>query len=209
VEQGQLLVKDGDFLEATEDYLVHACDCISTCKAEGLAAKVFGRFPGANVQLERARNKTRDVPGDVSVHGRVVNLYAQFSPDPPMRACGVRPRPAVEQHFVALPTNRWDVAEDRLDWFCQCLDALPGKLPAEGPEGRRISLAMPEGVGCGGGKGGRWPEYHDAIREFARANAQQFRVVIYGGEDGDAEEQAAGRRSVRGSRRSSGREAEA
>mmetsp|Transcript_136385 Transcript_136385/g.265312 ORF Transcript_136385/g.265312 Transcript_136385/m.265312 type:complete len:179 (-) Transcript_136385:48-584(-) len=141
-------------------------------RAEVFAYRLFALHPEANVYTDRV---AFDVPGDVSVHGRVVNLYAQFGPGAPpaedLSEC------SYEEQLHLLAPGKVDSASDRLHWFTQCLDVLPHKLPAAAPDGDRLSLAFPKGIGCGPA-GGHWPAYLNEIREFAKTN-KHLRVVVY------------------------------
>jgi len=188
-QDGQLETKHGDLLEAPEDYLVHVCNCVTKEEAVGITARIFEKFPEANVYLERQRGAANDVPGDVSVHGRVVNLYAQFAPGPALSKSGAQPAPEYEDCFRGLPPGKWDTAEDRMGWLRQCLAALPGKLPAEGPSGGRISLAFPMGVGCSGHTGDNWPDCWAELLAFAKSNPQ-LRVALYADEAEDQDASA-------------------
>mmetsp|Transcript_70811 Transcript_70811/g.163723 ORF Transcript_70811/g.163723 Transcript_70811/m.163723 type:complete len:351 (-) Transcript_70811:184-1236(-) len=212
LEGGELETRAGDVLQAREHYIVHCCNCHSQNDATGLAASIFEKHPEANVYLHRQRGAPDDVPGDVSVHGRVVNLYTQLQAGPPRldyrhRGCN------------------HDTAEDRLSWFrkqpsaccgdhnlgwqcsprliavaavlrrCdggtvgatrgQCLRALPWRLPAESSHGGRLSLALPAGLGCCGVKES-WPLYLAELRAFAHANPQ-LRLVLYSTDAGEGE----------------------
>lgn len=71
-------VVTGDLLTVEADLIVHQCNCV-TKRAKGLAAALFAAFPEADVYaLRKAKNKRgKSRPGTVSIHGRVVNLYAQ------------------------------------------------------------------------------------------------------------------------------------
>eukprot|EP00416_Gambierdiscus_australes_P018284 CAMPEP_0171076946 /NCGR_PEP_ID=MMETSP0766_2-20121228/13733_1 /TAXON_ID=439317 /ORGANISM="Gambierdiscus australes, Strain CAWD 149" /LENGTH=349 /DNA_ID=CAMNT_0011533967 /DNA_START=20 /DNA_END=1070 /DNA_ORIENTATION=+ len=172
LEGGELETRAGDVLQAREHYIVHCCNCHSQNDATGLAASIFEKHPEANVYLHRQRGAPDDVPGDVSVHGRVVNLYTQLQAGPPRldyrhRGCN------------------HDTAEDRLSWFRQCLRALPWRLPAESSHGGRLSLALPAGLGCCGVKES-WPLYLAELRAFAHANPQ-LRLVLYSTDAGEGE----------------------
>mmetsp|Transcript_1219 Transcript_1219/g.3539 ORF Transcript_1219/g.3539 Transcript_1219/m.3539 type:complete len:249 (-) Transcript_1219:210-956(-) len=170
-----VLMKTGDLMKATEDYIAHQCSCISGEEgARGLTRMIFDRFPEANVYYSRP---APDVPGDVSVHGRVVNMYAQFAPGGPLRGTddiGSSPHAGA---LGELQQGKADTAADRLHWFRQCLTTLPGKLPAGA-----LSLAMPARIGCGSA-GGNWDDYLGEIHRFAHEHPQ-IQVAIYEMEGG-------------------------
>jgi hypothetical protein len=96
MQSGKVMQRRGNVLDAKEDFICHQCNCVTTT-AQGLAKDVFERFPDANVYRIRRR---ADVPGDITVHGRIVNMYAQLRPGAP---------------------SRGDTADERIAWFNMCL----------------------------------------------------------------------------------------
>lgn len=68
---------DGDIFTASEDYFIaHQCNCVTT-DSRGLAKSIFDRFPDANTYNN---NQIKRIPGQISIHGRIINLYAQKYP---------------------------------------------------------------------------------------------------------------------------------
>jgi len=156
-----LIDREGDLLEADQQYIVHQTNCV-TRSARGLAADIFRRFPHADVYnaVTRSRRETiaGDVPGTVAVMGEgaadpergVINLFGQYGP--------------------GRPRGRDDSAEVRLGWFERGL--------AEIAELRGLSsLAFPALIGCGYG-GGDPARYREALERFAARVAERGVVVV-------------------------------
>ena len=104
----------GDLLDAKTEYIGHQCNTV-TFTSKGLARIVFFRYPDANTYT----TQTKRDPGTCSVHGRVVNLYAQQSP------------------------GRY-ASEPREEWFAQSLEHFASKIGD-----KKTSLGLPYNVGCG------------------------------------------------------------
>jgi O-acetyl-ADP-ribose deacetylase (regulator of RNase III) len=136
---------NGDLLNATEDYIVHQCNCVST-DAKTLAKLIFDKYPYANSYKNRTVS-TRSIPGTIEIFGDgknkrfIINAYAQYYP-------GVTMYPS-------------DNKEVRIGWFWDCLDNI-----AQIENIRNKTIAMPYNIGCGAG-GGDWIQYYNSIRSFA------------------------------------------
>ena len=142
-------IRSASILEATEDYLIHQCNCHST-SAAGLASAIFARYPYADTYSDRGEATQ---PGTISVHDgdrSVVNLYAQ--------------------RYPGRAGHGDDSEEQRQVWFRDGLAAV-------GQVAGLNSVAMPYGIGCGLA-GGSWPVYHDMIRDFATAHPH-LQVTLY------------------------------
>jgi O-acetyl-ADP-ribose deacetylase (regulator of RNase III) len=181
-----LTYKTGDITAATEEYIVHQCNCQSTSGA-GLAATIIKTFPYADPYSNRRPNPkspSRCLPADESKPGTIqvwrppedapnspafIGLYAQYRPGKP---------------------SPQDSKTDREGWFRRCLDLLE-KVPG------LTSLAMPWKIGCGLG-GGDWGVYEGMIREWAEGHPD-IAVTIY-----KLEESHGGRGRGRGRRRGRG-----
>ena len=101
------LVKDGDVTLATENYIVHQTNCITT-RAAGLAKYVFHKWPCADTYTNRqqtAQPGTNDLCQSGSHKQFIVNMNAQYYPGPP------RPGNIDSRHH-------------RVRYFTRCLRAL-------------------------------------------------------------------------------------
>ncbi len=163
--RGFLTEREGDLLEAGEQYIVHQTNCVSRAP-KGLAASVFRRFPHADVYSAVARSRREriagDTPGSIAVMGDglhpdgqlrgVINLFGQDSP--------------------GRPRGHHESAAVRLEWFKRGLAEI-AELP-----GLR-SLAFPALIGCGLGAGNPL-EYREALESFAAQVAGRgVAVVLY------------------------------
>mmetsp|Transcript_22991 Transcript_22991/g.42305 ORF Transcript_22991/g.42305 Transcript_22991/m.42305 type:complete len:999 (-) Transcript_22991:7-3003(-) len=170
---GTVLVKAGDILGAEEEFIAHQCNCVSSTSAQGVAEAIFRAFPNADVYKQRAgRGRSHDIPGSVSVHGRVVNLYSQLLPGRPADDAPPGGWPGTGR-YVSPADAASDTRSERLRWFIACLAALPRSLPSD----RAVSIAFPAKIGCGLA-GGHWQKYLQTLRRFAATNSM-WKVVIY------------------------------
>lgn len=146
-------IVSGNLLDATEEYIMHQCNCISN-GASGIARAIFDRFPYADVYASR---KVADVPGTIEVCGNgkdqrfVINAFAQFYPG----------GPSPEAHDTKLA---------RKEYFWNCL--LRATQYCSGS-----SIALPMGIGCGLAQGS-WDVYSALIEEFAN-QLPDTKVVLY------------------------------
>lgn len=152
-----LLIKNANLLDATEDFICHQCNCVTTTPY-GLSAQIFQKFPYANTYAQRisnpssrnfARLDTQSVPGTIDVTGKVINIYAQYGP--------------------GKPNSFNDTYEQRKTWFKNCLNHIATLKPK--------SLAFPYNIGCGLA-GGVWSEYEAMLTVFARENSET-QLVLY------------------------------
>ena len=143
----------GSLLDAPRThYIAHQCNCVTT-RAAGLAALIFKAYPEANVYTRR---KSPSTPGTASLHGGIVNLYAQYEP-------GEAP--------VGDSDGVGETYGQRLAWLAASLDDAVEKIlaPSNSPGVRIARLALPAGLGCELA-GGSWPRYADALRAWADAH---------------------------------------
>jgi O-acetyl-ADP-ribose deacetylase (regulator of RNase III) len=135
-------IVSGDLLDATELYIGHQCNCITSGRGAGLAKVLFEKFPYANTYAQR---KVPSEPGSYSVHGAgkdrrlIANFYAQYYP--------------------GKPKQRQDTKDQRLEWLISSMDRFVREC---GPS----EFALPYGIGCGLA-GGNWETYHEALKKFA------------------------------------------
>eukprot|EP00055_Hartaetosiga_balthica_P009967 m.41038 g.41038 ORF g.41038 m.41038 type:complete len:427 (+) comp6973_c0_seq1:66-1346(+) len=159
--KSRIVLKQGDLLEAEEDFIVHQCNCVSTY-AKGLAKVLFKKYPQADIYKSR---KGHTVPGTISITGtkvgapNIINMFAQFSPGQPKS-----------------PESSKDSKTCRLQWFDACLK----EIEAHGKKssvGNIKSIAFPFQIGCGLA-GGDWNKYKKLLDGFADRNKNTL-VVIY------------------------------
>lgn len=150
-------VVDGDLLTATEDYIVHQCNCV-TNHSKHLAKSVFDAFPYANTYKFRTRDtQTHHKAGTINVMGDgvdkrfIINAYAQYYPG------------------TAKYSN--DTYDKRIQWLKECLHHI-SKIK----DIKTKTLAIPYNMGCGSA-GGNWDTYFDVIKDFAIKN--QIYITIY------------------------------
>ena len=150
-------IKNADLLDATEDYICHQCNCVTTTPY-GLSAQIFKKFPFANSYAQRqsnpgtrnfARPDTQAAPGTIDVCGNIINMYAQYGPG------------------KANSFN--DSYEQRKTWFKHGLTQIGVLKPK--------SLAFPYNIGCGLA-GGIWSEYEAMLTQFAHDHPG-IQVVLY------------------------------
>lgn len=153
-----LKIVDGDLLNATDDYIVHQCNCIST-NAKALAKQIFDNYEYADTYKKRNRQQktTYSEPGTIEIFGNgddqryIINMYAQYYP------------------AEAKYTN--DTGQKRLLWFQNCLNHI-SKIK----DIQTKTIAMPFNIGCGAA-GGNWKFYHNLINTFA--NKEKINVTLY------------------------------
>ena len=137
-------IVNGNLLDATEEYIAHQCNCITT-KSKHLAKQIFDKFPYANTYKKRTRDKnTHNIPATIEImanpqnkHMHIINMYAQYYPG------------------ASKYIN--DSKQLRLEWFKQCLNMIGDKDIKH--------LAMPFRIGSGSARGD-WNEYLKLIIQF-------------------------------------------
>lgn len=164
-----LFFENGDLLTYTKaDFIVQQCNCL-TVKSHGLAESIARIFPDADTYSKRkpigARNlsvpEDRGTPGSISIHKKVINMYAQW-----------RPGRIGAPYFSSYPESpQPETVQTRQKWFRECLEIISHSLGSE-PK----TLAFPFQIGCGLA-GGDWKVYQQMLEEFAAKNPQ-FKVVI-------------------------------
>jgi O-acetyl-ADP-ribose deacetylase (regulator of RNase III) len=173
---GSVIERGGDILKAHEEYIVHQCNCVIAGKALGLAEAIFAEYPAADVYKERIeRRRPHDVPGTLSVHGRVINFYAQLLPGKPADDAPPGGWPGANRYVNAAEAAK-DTREARFRWFENCLSMLHRALP----ENAIPSIAFPARIGCGLA-GGKWQRYLKSLMQFAKANPM-WRIAVYDNE---------------------------
>jgi O-acetyl-ADP-ribose deacetylase (regulator of RNase III) len=148
----------GDLMFATEKYIAHQANCVSTGEAGGIARVIFDKFPYADCYSSRLE---KDVPGTIDIRGgeiarRVINMFSQYYPGSPR-----------------YPDSNLDGTLAREKYFHQCLLKV-AKIPD------LESIAFPWRIGCGIA-GGVWAHYLGTLTNFAHyvENKKGVKVVIY------------------------------
>ena len=149
---------NGDLLNATEDFVAHQCNCMST-NAKTLAQQLFIKYPYANTYKNRIKgNKnTYNIPGTMEIFGNgidkrfIINIYSQYYPS------------------IAKYNN--DTTNKRLEWFVNCLNEITKINDIQNK-----TIAMPYNIGCGAA-GGDWNIYHKIIEDFA--NKEKINITLY------------------------------
>jgi hypothetical protein len=149
-----LNVVKGNLLDATEKYIGHQCNAVSTYAA-GVAKDIFNTYTHSDIY--RARQHP-DMPGHIVVCGDgvktrlVINLVAQYNPGAP------------------TPNSLLDSEMMREGYFWQCLMAIKRMADVE-------SIALPDRVGCGLAKG-NWEHYYHMLENFDAIINEYQKVAI-------------------------------
>lgn len=146
-------IKQGNILNADEQYLLHQCNCY-TKNSKGLATKIFTQFPYSNTYVNRRADSEfggMDICGNGRDQRYVINLYSQYHPGKPKSRSG------------------FDSYSDRLNAFKKGLVEIFNIDNIE-------SIAMPFNIGCGLA-GGQWPDYFEVINNIP--NERNIRIVLY------------------------------
>jgi len=156
----------GDILEF-QGVIVQQSNCV-TLKSLGLAKSIEQRF-GVNPYAGRvacsgnaADAVTSSVPGTIRLFETaagttVACLFAQYAPG--------KARGYSFYNRLCRERGIHEDAQQRLDWFKQCLELLAGRLAA----GTRV--AFPHGIGCGLA-GGNWDTYRAMLLEWSNTHPQ-------------------------------------
>lgn len=154
----------GDILDATEKYILHQTNCVSTGGAAGVAKSIFEKYPYANCYADRVKQSK---PGTIDIRGNgndqrfIINLHGQVYPGSSKYA------------FLEL-----DGAEIRESYFYEGLLYVTKINSLE-------SIALPWKIGCGLG-GGNWDNYLEILNSFADfVNKKQGTKVVIYRRDGD------------------------
>lgn len=155
-----ITIVQGDLLEATEKYIAHQCNSVTTT-GSNLARSVFLRFPYADIYRERVYGqdpKPEQLPGNIVVRGNgmdqrfVINMIGQYYPG--------------RAKYSSSSRDGWNA---RLTAFKECLRKI-----LEIPE--LESIAFPFMIGCGAA-GGDWSQYQPILQEFSQQTPAK--VVLY------------------------------
>lgn len=174
-QPANLEIIPGDLLKASEQYLVHQVNCVTT-RAAHLAKAVFKKFPWADVYSPRdpelqkqairanemeyaVAEKYQDTPGNILIRGNgkdqryVIGILGQFYPGKPR-----------------YPDSKLDGWRSRQRYFYQGLLKIR-EIP------QLKSIAFPFGIGCGAA-GGDWETYFNILQKFA-TSLPEVKVRIY------------------------------
>ena len=144
-----------------------------------MAKVIFDRHPEADpYHMRLVERRPIDTPGSISVHGRVLNMYGQFTPgvgfEDTASSLRMRSRGGKafwEDCFAEFPAI-FDTKAERLEWFRRCLAQIRTRVP----EGHPLTLSVPAWIGCDRA-GGDWDDYLRVLKEFAKRDG--FTVSIY------------------------------
>jgi O-acetyl-ADP-ribose deacetylase (regulator of RNase III) len=148
---------DEDLLEAKEQYIAHACNCVSNNSA-GIAKSIFDKFPYANTYINRIE---KDQPGTIKILGNnnqrfIINMFCQIYPGAPK-----------------YPTFGLDGIISREKYFHKCLMEIAKIFNLK-------SIAFPYGICCGLAKG-NWDHYLGTLNNFEKYVNEKFetKVTLY------------------------------
>ena len=163
-----LSFENGDLLQCKNvDFIVQQCNCL-TIQSRGLAQSISKVFPDADTYSKRRSDvknvaiaEDRDVPGSISIHKKVINMYAQWRPG---RVGG--------PYFSHYPESvQPETVKSREKWFLQCLNAISLAFDSEAK-----TFAFPHKIGCGLA-GGDWSIYLQMLKDFAEKHPH-FKILI-------------------------------
>jgi len=164
--------KTGDMFDATEQYILQQCNCM-TLNGKGLAAAISQRYPYADVYGQRRREpgtryavlEDRPIPGTVEIcdgNGpSVICLYGQY-------------RPGKATYANRYPEDFPDRTAERQVYFNEGLKALIEHFVETGES---PTIAVPHGIGCGLA-GGDWRVYQMLLENFAEKLREQCGGVV-------------------------------
>lgn len=161
----------GDLLETKGvDEIIHQVNCLCT-EAHGLSKQITLKFPWGDTYSKRRREGRRNlaIADDRGIPG-TIRVFEASNPLQPNIICflsqwdfGTKD----QSHRNIPPYN--DTSENRLKWFCHCLDHLK-TLDIK-------SVGIPYRIGCGLG-GGNWMLYWNAIDKFTERTNINIIIVI-------------------------------
>jgi O-acetyl-ADP-ribose deacetylase (regulator of RNase III) len=158
-----LAIINGDLFDATEQYICHQCNSVTTVGAN-LAQSMFKRFPHADIYSCRKKPhipEDFELPGNIIIRGDgktqryVINIIGQYYPGP--------------SKYPNSSRDGWSVRQAA---FQTCLDKI-AKIPG------LKSVAFPWKIGCGAA-GGDWIVYRKMIKTFAEKTGVKVRVYKVG-----------------------------
>lgn len=153
----------GNLLDADTEYIVQQ-NCCTAIKASGLSQNISNKWDHINPYKNRKNFKRnwsvaedRSTPGSITVY--------QIDDDKPLKGvicafaqyCHGKPG----SYKDPLNININDSADDRLNYFIQCLNSIKDLNPK--------SVGFPYKIGCGLA-GGSWSLYDKIIKKWALEN---------------------------------------
>lgn len=166
----------GDLLEATEDFILQQCNCL-TVKPHGLSETLGKKFPHARVYHHRraiygkniAIDSDRAIPGtSVICTGTpgIICLYGQW-----------RSGKIGSNYFDLYPESSPPESElQRLLWFISGLTQI-GEYFLQVSK-QKVSIAVPYKIGCGLA-GGNWEKYSKILEQFEEKYSSVLTLTIY------------------------------
>lgn len=161
----------GDLVEATEDYIMHQCNCISV-RPHGLSKTIASSLGSEYDVYARRRpigrrncciEADRPEPGTALIlRDRVICLFGQYGMGRP---------------FSSNNRNRdlhpGDTHAQREAWFASALVDAARQIP------ETATVAAPYGIGCGLAQG-RWSTYERLLLESPLADRLTlYRLTLY------------------------------
>jgi O-acetyl-ADP-ribose deacetylase (regulator of RNase III) len=163
-----------DLVEDKEiDVFCHQCNC-RACMGGGIAAQIAETYPEVARRDSEYHNEvytnndksTEKMLGTilpVILHDQriCINMYSQYD-------MGAAFPDSIEFEDP-------DTKSKRLEYFKSCLEQI--KVFLDGPGGERLkTIGFPKYIGCGLA-GGFWPNYEQAIKDFAKTVGQKVFIV--------------------------------
>lgn len=161
----------GDLLKTKDvDVVIHQVNCFCI-RSHGLSRQIAEKYPWADIystrKAENCRNlailEDRGIPGTIRVFKSPQDLNSDIVCFLSQWDFG-----KVNQDYRHIPPYK-DTRDNRLHWFCQCLEQLSTLNIS--------SAAIPHNIGCGLG-GGDWTEYYNIISTFAKKSKIEFKIYI-------------------------------
>lgn len=135
-----------DLIGIPDLFVVHQCNCV-TSYACGLAKMIFEIAPYANTYSDPLKFRNIRQLGNISIHGNIVNFYAQYNPG-----------------------KKDDKCVDREKAFRDCLNKLSSYInDYHACYKTTLRICFPYRIGCGLA-GGNWKIYKGLIDNFAEKN---------------------------------------
>ncbi len=148
-------IVNGSIVDATEKYIAHITNCVST-KSAGTAKAIFDKYPYSNTYITRTKPtevNTIEILGDGIEKRFIINIYSMMFPGAPF-----------------YPESIKDGVKTREKQFYKCLNKISKITNLK-------SIAFPYGVGCNLA-GGDWDYYFGVLSNFEKYVNSKFDVKV-------------------------------